>query len=174
MIILKNFDLKTILKYFKVNESAISTVLGAVVLIVILFLGVNYFRGRGDSTLNPDNGLSTQTQGEYTVSAGESLWSIAEDKLGDGFRWQEIYDANGLTSTTLEIGQKLELPSDGTQIANVTESQPETYNVVAGDSLWNISVKIYGDGYKWVEIAKANNLSNPNIIHSGNVLTLPR
>lgn len=174
MIILKNFDLKTILKYFKVNERAISTAFGAIVLVIILILGVNYFRGKTESTLNPDNGLSTQSQQEYTVSAGESLWSIAEDKLGDGFKWQEIYNANKLTSTTLEVGQKLVLPSEGTQIANEPESQTETYTVVAGDSLWNISVKIYGDGYKWVEIAKANNLSNPNIIHTGNVLTLPR
>jgi nucleoid-associated protein YgaU len=45
---------------------------------------------------------------------------------------------------------------------------------VKGDSLWKIAVRAYGDGYKWVSIAKANKLVNPNLIHSGNVLTLPR
>ena len=49
-----------------------------------------------------------------------------------------------------------------------------SYTVVHGDSLWKIAERAYGDGYKWVEIAKANNLLHPGIIHSGNTLTLPR
>lgn len=48
------------------------------------------------------------------------------------------------------------------------------YTVKAGDNLWNIAVRAYGNGYKWVEIAKANNLANPRIIHSGNVFIIPR
>ena len=48
-----------------------------------------------------------------------------------------------------------------------------TYTVVAGDYLWEIAIRAYGDGYKWVEIARANKLVNPDIIHPGNVLTLP-
>lgn len=143
-------------------------VLGALVIVIVLVLSVNYFKGRGGSALNPDNGLATETQGEYTVAAGESLWSIAEDKLGDGFKWQEIADANGLTDSTLEVGQKLTIPSEE------MSATAETYTVVHGDSLWNIAVKAYGDGYRWVEIAKANDLVNPNVIHAGNVLTLPR
>ncbi|HUV71729.1 MAG TPA: LysM peptidoglycan-binding domain-containing protein [Clostridia bacterium] len=46
--------------------------------------------------------------------------------------------------------------------------------MVKGDTLWDISVRAYQDGYRWVEIAEANNLSNPNIIHPGNALTIPR
>lgn len=49
-----------------------------------------------------------------------------------------------------------------------------SYTVVHGDYLWEIAIRAYGDGYRWVDIAKANNLSNPDIIHSGNVLKLPR
>ena len=49
-----------------------------------------------------------------------------------------------------------------------------TYTVVRGDNLWNIAVRAYGDGFKWTEIAKANNLANPSLIHSGNVFKLPR
>lgn len=48
-----------------------------------------------------------------------------------------------------------------------------TYIVQRGDNLWNIAVAAYGDGYRWVDIAKANNLVNPSIIHAGNVLTIP-
>jgi LysM repeat protein len=49
-----------------------------------------------------------------------------------------------------------------------------TYEVVEGDNLWQIAVRAYGDGYKWVEIAEANNLSNPDLIYPGDKFTLPR
>lgn len=46
----------------------------------------------------------------YTVQAGDSLWAIAQKQLGNGSRWQEIAQLNGLTSTTIQIGQVLKLP----------------------------------------------------------------
>ena len=49
-----------------------------------------------------------------------------------------------------------------------------SYTVVAGDNLWNIAVRAYGDGFRWVDIARANSLVNPNLIHPGNVFNLPR
>lgn len=49
-----------------------------------------------------------------------------------------------------------------------------TYTVVRGDNLWNIAVRAYGDGYRWVDIARENKLANPDLIHSGNKFTLPR
>jgi len=52
----------------------------------------------------------------------------------------------------------------------ITDSQ---YTVVRGDTLWDIAVAAYGDGYRWTDIAEANNLVNPDLIHAGNVLTLP-
>lgn len=62
-----------------------------------------------------------------------------------------------------------------------TETTPSTtsisgtsYTVVKGDNLWDIAEKAYGDGFKWTEISKANNLDNPRVIHTGNVLVLPR
>jgi len=58
------------------------------------------------------------------------------------------------------------------QTAPVTE-HADTYTVVHGDNLWNIAVAQYGDGFQWVKIAEANHLANPQIIHAGNVLTLP-
>lgn len=49
-----------------------------------------------------------------------------------------------------------------------------SYTVKSGDNLWNIAVAAYGDGYRWVDIAKANALANPSLIFNGNVLKLPR
>ena len=103
--------------------------------------------------------------------AGESLWSISEDYYGTGYVWKDLAQANNLTDYSLEVGQKLNLPI--LDSADET-TQDDTYTVVKGDTLWEIAVNSYGDGYKWVEIAKANNLKNPNLIHTGNVLTLPR
>lgn len=62
-------------------------------------------------------------------------------------------------------------PAPGSETAAISGT---SYTVVPGDSLWKIAERAYGDGYKWVDIAQSNDLVNPDIIHSGNVLTLPR
>lgn len=50
----------------------------------------------------------------------------------------------------------------------------DKYTVKQGEYLWDIAVRAYGDGYKWVEIARASKLANPDVIHAGNELSLPR
>lgn len=52
-------------------------------------------------------------------------------------------------------------------------STEKQYTVEKGDSLWTIAQKVYNDPYKWVEIARANNLKNPNVIHVGNTFIIP-
>lgn len=51
---------------------------------------------------------------------------------------------------------------------------PGKYTVKEGDSLFSIAEKYYKDGYKYTEIAKANNLQNPDLIDSGQVLEIPK
>lgn len=49
----------------------------------------------------------------HTVVEGDSLWRIAEQELGSGLRWNEIYEANRNVikdPNRLYIGQILELP----------------------------------------------------------------
>lgn len=46
----------------------------------------------------------------HTVASGESVWSIAEDKLGKGIRYTEIRLMNGLPSNIIQVGMKLVLP----------------------------------------------------------------
>jgi nucleoid-associated protein YgaU len=50
---------------------------------------------------------------------------------------------------------------------------PRTYTVVSGDTLWAISERFYGDGTKYQVIADASGVSNPDLIHPGQVLTIP-
>lgn len=47
------------------------------------------------------------------------------------------------------------------------------YTVQAGDDLWSIAEQEYGTGYAWVEIAQANNISNPSLIEKDQQLSLP-
>ena len=52
-------------------------------------------------------------------------------------------------------------------------SDERHYTVKAGDTLWAIAKHFYGDGSKYTEIAKANNISNPDIIYAGQKLLIP-
>jgi nucleoid-associated protein YgaU len=50
---------------------------------------------------------------------------------------------------------------------------PRKYTVVSGDTLWAISERFYGDGSKYQVIADASGISNPDLIHPGQELTIP-
>jgi nucleoid-associated protein YgaU len=61
--------------------------------------------------------------------------------------------------------------------ASEPEPEPEpaarTYTVESGDTLWAISERFYGDGSKYQIIADASGISDPDLIHPGQVLTIP-
>ena len=173
-------NLKSFLKTLKLNENNISVVLGGLVVVIVGVLVINYFKDRKGEIIPA---ITTQTEiGEtHSVVKGETLWSIAEDNYGSGYNWVDIKSANDLTNDLIEVGQELSIPQvaakEPTSTAKIVSPQTisgDSYTVEKGDSLWNIAVRAYGDGYKWVEITSANNLANPNLIHAGNVLTLPR
>lgn len=183
-----DFDLKKFLKALRLNESSISMVLGVLVVVVVGILIVNYFKDKKSQTL--PEAVTTTSQAvigkTHTVVKGETLWSIAEDAYGSGYNWADIKAGNNLKTEIIEVGQKLNIPNVAakkpTSTTKVAITKPSattsiatsSYTVVKGDNLWSVAVRAYGDGYKWVGIAKANKLVNPGLIHSGNVLTLPR
>lgn len=47
------------------------------------------------------------------------------------------------------------------------------HTVVAGDTLWAIAKKYLGDGSRYPEIAKYNNIANPNVIFNGQKIKIP-
>lgn len=54
------------------------------------------------------------------------------------------------------------------------ENLPGKYTIKEGDTLFTIAEKYYQDGYKYTEIAKANNLTDVNTIEKGQVLEIPK
>lgn len=54
------------------------------------------------------------------------------------------------------------------------ENLPGKYTVKEDDTLFAIAEKYYQDGYRYVEIARANNLDNPNNVEVGRVLEIPK
>ena len=60
-------------------------------------------------------------------------------------------------------------------VAEVVE-QAEFHTVAAGDTLWAVAEKVYGDGNRYTEIFEANKpmLSDPDLIFPGQVLRCPK
>lgn len=182
-----------------IKKKPVNFVIGLIVLILLVVL-VGFSFQSPSTSLSPDNksafskikdlltgnkeDKTEQTANVYIVKEGDYLWKIAEDTYGSGFNAYDIASANNIVDPNLiETGQELVLPDveakKMTKMEGETESMdsitsPEgKYKVVSGDYLWKIAKSVYGDPYKWVTIADANNLVNPNYLEVGQVLTLP-
>ena len=126
----------------------------------------------------PDDFNGTQL---YTVVAGDTVWEIAQ-------RFNSSVDAiitvNGLDSVGLiNIGQTLVIPikiiftqpptftpaptSPGTGTGGPVVPGGGTYTVVAGDTLFNISLRY---NTTVATLAQINNIVNPNLIFPGQSL----
>lgn len=132
----------------------------------------------------------------YTVKKGDSLWVIAENAYGSGFNAFDLAKANGIADPNqLNEGEVIELPAmepktptQGEIASGVFTTSEETpqdsvatapsrspYTVQRGDSLWLISMRQYGNPYRWTEIWKNNpSVTNPDLIYAGSVLNLSR
>jgi len=178
----------------KESETAISMSLGIIVLVLVGALIYRYFRNinvnkKSGVEETPEKIEESQTVAtpeeknlpqKYLVQEGDTLWKISEKFYGYGYNWVDIAKANKIQNPNqIEKGEELEIPDvpvrkPVAQKSNIKTIEGDTYQVVKGDTLWEISVRAYQDGFRWVEIAKANKLANPNLIHPGNVLIIPR
>lgn len=70
------------------------------------------------------------------------------------------FDQNGQTATLTP------------QRDTTSKQTAKSYTVQKGDTLWNICKKELGDGSKYQEIAKKNNIATPNDIQVGQVIQL--
>ncbi|OGG13000.1 hypothetical protein A2773_00105 [Candidatus Gottesmanbacteria bacterium RIFCSPHIGHO2_01_FULL_39_10] len=190
---------KNFRKSLKLPEAYISMGLGLLVVIVSGMLVFNYLRSNKSDSVSEETSsesLSQEKQGgkaepqpiivlptNHTVIGGETLWAIAEKYYRSGYNWVNIASENKLADPNfLIVGEKLSIPkaetimvgqilSDGVSDTRIDSTN---YTIQKGDNLWQIAIRSYGDGYAWAKIAQANKLVNPSIIHSGNVLVIPR
>lgn len=178
------------LKKLFTQDSYISMALGLVVVLGVGLLLYNFIKAQRQLNVDKTEKQNQQEKLEqskslpttYTVAPGDTLWSISEKYIKSGYNWVDIQKANYLTNADIiEVGQRLTIPDVkpiqvgqvDSGVTTTAPSHPNTYITVPGDTLWSIAEKNYQTGYKWVDIAKANNLADPNLIFSGNVLTLP-
>jgi len=125
----------------------------------------------GELTTVPDN-PSTDTVAPgpsadetfYVVKSGDTLSQIAAMY---GTTYQELATINGIANPNIiEVGQKI-------KINGAAQTQPAGgvtyYTVKSGDTLSAIASKY---GKTWQYLAQVNGLSNPNLIHSGQVLVV--
>ena len=106
---------------------------------------------------------------EYTVdeNAGEEGDFYVEIKLKEYNTIQGkkliITDNKPNENGKIQAKEEYERPS---------KEPAKTYTVKSGDTLWGIAQKQLGNGDKWGNIAKLNNISNPNKLQIGQVLKL--
>lgn len=106
----------------------------------------------------------------YEVKAGDTLWKIAEQFLGEGKRYPEIVQLNNLSSDDITPGMRLKIP--GAESTSKPEMSFVEYTVKWGDSLWKIAKSKLGSGSRYPEIMELNNLEN-EVIYPGQILKLP-
>ncbi|MGH2566149.1 MAG: LysM peptidoglycan-binding domain-containing protein, partial [Ginsengibacter sp.] len=169
------------------GESYTSLFLGAVVVVIGLFLIFSFLKNktnlmRQTSSTNTAQNQQAMQPKVYTVKQDDDLWHISQNIYGSGYNWVDLAQANNLTNpSVIYVGTKLTVPNvkpktltNSEGVSTVNKITGTSYTVKQGDYLWDIAVRAYGDGFKWVELAKANKLTNPDLIYSGNVLMLPR
>lgn len=123
---------------------------------------------------SPSASASAPAAATYVVVPGDTVWSIARRH---GVTVSSVVQANGLDSRALiRIGQRLTLPgatatsSSSSSRPAAASSSPATVTVAAGDTLSAIALR---HGTSVAAIAKANGLTNVNLIRIGQRLIVP-
>lgn len=186
-------NLKKILKIFKQKESFLKTIAGAIFIIILGFLLINYFTRKGKTIPSINIGDEGQLPTKYIVQKNENLWKISEKYYGTGYNWVDIAKENNIPNADIiEEGKELIIPDVEPRFPQITLSpisdqnkqkitptpspfidEKKVHKVEKGENLWKISEKYFSSGYNWVDIAKENNLVNPNLIEVGQELKIP-
>lgn len=117
--------------------------------------------GRGGTTTPPPSSSTT-----YTVKSGDTLSAIAARY---NTTVSSIAAANNITNVNLiRVGQVLTIPGSGGSTTPPPTSTT-TYTVKAGDTLYAIALRYNTTVSRLVSV---NNISNPNLISIGQVLTI--
>lgn len=139
-----------------------------------------YDEGSSSVVTKPDSSskeTALNKDGTYIVKSGDNLWMIGQ-RLG--INYLEIAKANNIQSPyVIRPGQVLIMPGakkeeiqTNSKDSLESESSGKMYTVKSGDTLWAIAQRELGNGSRWTEIKKANNLTS-DLIRPGQVLRIP-
>ena len=148
------------------NQSKVSMVLGALIILVAGILVFNYFNksredlGPAQQTGQEEDVSPENLPGKYTVKENDTLFIIADKYYKDGYKFTEIAKANNLSNVDqIEVGQVLEIPKLETELAEASvlpsaspqpeAQEPETATGGGNTTIWG--PKIEGDSYTVVE-----------------------
>ncbi|MEX2028542.1 MAG: LysM peptidoglycan-binding domain-containing protein [Candidatus Curtissbacteria bacterium] len=174
-------------KSYDLSQSWTGLLLGAIIVIVLGFLVANFLtRGAnpvgqiagGEKTTAADQAsASAEIKREYKIVEGDSLSAIAQKAYGREDLWVVLAAKNNIANPDLiNVDTNLEVPAK--EVAEAAFVELTQYNVQEGDTLFTISEKVYGDGSRWTELARANDvgyLANGNpLIFAGSTITIPR
>ncbi|MFA6962388.1 MAG: LysM peptidoglycan-binding domain-containing protein [Opitutaceae bacterium] len=128
-----------------------------------------------EATATPPAAVAASS--EYTVSKGDTLWSIAKK---NSITVKQLAAANKIhADTPLKLGQKLTIPGKNTEPAAMTKpasapaassSSSITHVVKSGETLGVIAKKYQ---VKVGDIATANNIADPTKLRVGQTLKIP-
>lgn len=114
----------------------------------------------------------------YRVRENDNLQKIAAKQLGDGNRWTEIAQLNGLKKPyVVKIGDPLKMPTGDAPAAGRTPSSDTegwtTHVVQANQTPSDISMVVYGTSRLWAVILEANQIDDPRKVREGQTLRIP-
>lgn len=135
---------------------------------------------------------------KYAEDGTPNMLVVGGKKIGDNpfviVAISDIYKRFYTNGKPTAISMQITLKEYANQVARITtipsarqigagqagtgpiKTYYDTYVVVKGDCLWNISKKFYGAGRQYTKIYNANTdiIKNPNLIYPGQVLKIPR
>lgn len=139
-----------------------------------------------------------QTDGNFVIYAGDKpIWHsdtkgkkntklvIQDDRnvvlySGSGAAWASNTDTDAppppevVAEVVAEVAAEApaEVKEVEVEVAPVV-NEVTTYTVVSGDTLFNIAKQFLGDGNRYPELARFNNIPNPDHIEVGQVIRIP-
>ena len=135
---------------------------------------VNFLRAPGltEITVPFDPNIKVSVEDYNITEDGKKGLDVAVD-----VNLKQWRDYGTKTVTVEEPKAECTTPTVTVQKEREASTAPtaKTYTVKAGDCLWAIAAKYYGNGADYTKIYNANTdkISNPNLIYPGQVLTLP-
>lgn len=116
---------------------------------------------KGIKTADPQSAPTQQSTGIYLIKSGDTLSGIAQ-KYNTNVSY--LAQINGIANPNIiYAGQTIKVPT------NSNKNNSITYTVKKGDTLSGIASK-YNTTYQ--ELARKNNIANPNLIYPGQVLKI--